>query len=641
MCNALLNEEFERVLNKNNYGFGVKIFSLYIMFGGTNWGNLAFPGVYTSYDYGAAIDESRGVTREKYSELKLQASFLKVSPAYLTSRPQNLTNGTYTNTGDISTTRLQNNPTSFWIVRHANYSSLESTPYKLILPTSAGTITIPQLNGTLSLNGRDSKIHVTDYDVGGINLLYSSAEIFTWQQYDSKKVLILYGGPGEGHEAAFNTTSKVTTGRNNGVTVKAINGTTIINWTTTSKQRMLQFDCDLTVILLDRNSAYNYWVLEVPAAKSTGNFSSPTSVIVQAGYLLRTASITDDTLSLTGDLNATTPIVVVGAPSTVEKVAFNGADVHTKTRNGVISGQVQYKKPTIQLPSMDSLRWNMIDSLPEIKPTYDDSLWTTANITSTHLNNGILSTPTSLFSTDYGYNTGTQLFRGHFVAAGNETKFTIQTIGGAGFGSSVWLNGTFLGSWVGSNNNANYNQTLKLPTLQAGQPAIFTVVIDHMGLEEDGRVGQDESKTPRGILNYTLTGHPQSDISWKLTGNLGGEDYIDRTRGPLNEGGLYAERQGFYLPDPPTSSFPSGTPVEAISTAGIQFFTTSFNLDLPSGYDIPLSFQFTNTSLNATTPANIRCQLYVNGYQFGKYSKSLIMPVFVNVAKIEANMAMS
>jgi hypothetical protein len=57
-----------------------------------------------------------------------------------------------------------------------------------------------------------------------------------------------------------------------------------------------------------------------------------------------------------------------------------------------------------------------------------------------------------------------------------------------------------------------------------------------MGFEENGSAGTSDMKTPRGILDYSLSGHDKSDISWKLTGNLGGEDYRDHTRGPLNEG---------------------------------------------------------------------------------------------------------
>jgi hypothetical protein len=39
---------------------------------------LINPGGYTSYDYGASITENREIYREKYSELKLEANFLKV-----------------------------------------------------------------------------------------------------------------------------------------------------------------------------------------------------------------------------------------------------------------------------------------------------------------------------------------------------------------------------------------------------------------------------------------------------------------------------------------------------------------------------------------------------------------------------------
>jgi len=81
----------------------------------------------------------------------------------------------------ISVTVLIGNVThtSFYIVRHVDFTSIDETQYTLSLRTSVGTVKIPQLGGHLTLNGRDSKFHVIDYDVGGINLIYSSAEIFT------------------------------------------------------------------------------------------------------------------------------------------------------------------------------------------------------------------------------------------------------------------------------------------------------------------------------------------------------------------------------------------------------------------------------------------------------------------------------
>ena len=126
------------------------------------------------------IAEDRTIKREKYSEAKLEANFFRVSPAYLTAAAGYVSNGSFVTTDIIATTPLYGNLTNFYIVRHAAYNSLDSTDYRLEVPTSAGHISIPQLSPTLTLNGRDSKIHVTDYEVGTTRILYSSAEIFTW-----------------------------------------------------------------------------------------------------------------------------------------------------------------------------------------------------------------------------------------------------------------------------------------------------------------------------------------------------------------------------------------------------------------------------------------------------------------------------
>lgn len=144
-----------------------------------------------------------------------------------------------------------------------------------------------------------------------------------------------------------------------------------------------------------------------------------------------------------------------------------------------------------------------------------------------------------------------------------------------------------------------------------------------MGMEQGYVVGQNKMKNPRGILHYHLSGHNPSDVSWKLTGNLHGEDYEDTVRGPLNEGGLWAERQGFHLPGAPISDWTSSPgPTEGIDFPGVGFFAAELPLNIPSGWDVPLSFTFTNYSI-PDIPGNwvpaYRVQLFVNGYQFGKY----------------------
>lgn len=263
--------EFERVFYKNNFAAGVTIFSLYMIFGGTNWGNIGHPGGYTSYDYGAvrnylqderphtktnmcviqAIRENRAVDREKYSELKLEANFLKVSPGYLVaSAATSASTGVYNTNADIVTTPVLGSNGSFFVVRHSDYSSEDSTNYTLSLPTSAGNISIPQLGGSLTLNGRDSKVHVTDYPVGDSALLYSTAEIFTWQKFDNKTVLVVYGGPNELHELAVvgATTGSLIEGDD--VTIQQSNSSSvIIQWETSTDRRIVQVG-DLHIYIL-------------------------------------------------------------------------------------------------------------------------------------------------------------------------------------------------------------------------------------------------------------------------------------------------------------------------------------------------------------------------------------------------------
>ena len=139
------------------------------------------------------------------------------------------------------------------MVRHTDYSSQESTSYKLKLPTSAGNLTIPQLEGTLSLNGRDSKIHVVDYNVSGTNIIYSTAEVFTWKQFADNKVLVLYGGPKEHHELAIASKSNATIieGSDSGIVSKRKGSSVIISWDVSSTRRIVQVG-DLRVFLLGK-----------------------------------------------------------------------------------------------------------------------------------------------------------------------------------------------------------------------------------------------------------------------------------------------------------------------------------------------------------------------------------------------------
>ncbi|KAK3935204.1 glycoside hydrolase family 35 protein [Diplogelasinospora grovesii] len=650
-CAALVNMEAVRVLWKNNYGFGMKMFNVYMTYGGTNWGNLGYMGGDTSYDYGAAIKENRHVWREKYSEEKLQANFFKVSPAFLTAVAGNAANGSTLVGGnkDIAITPVlgTEDKTNFYIVRHADFTSLNNTQYKLQLPTSKGNLTIPQLDGKLTLFGRDSKIHVTDYDVGGIHMIYSTAEIFTWQRDRAgKRTLVLYGGEGEPHEFAFDIPSNTSVQHRSTVKSQQLSSLLVVQWSVTRSRQIVKVGTDLEVLLLWRNEAYNYWVLELPSSNPLiGNYSSPSkeSVIIKAGYLLRTASIPKcsggKVLKLTGDINATTDVEIIHEPTgNVTSLLFNNRPQPlTASSDGYLSTTIHFDPPRLDPPDFRSLTWSFINSLPEVNNGYDDSRWTASDHPNT-TNPEPLRTPTTLYASDYGYHSGSLLYRGHFTSDGSETGIFLNTSGGSGYGYSVFLNSTHLRSWDGgppAQRNRSFAETIPFPPplssrpipLRAGEEYVVTVLMDHMGQDEEAP-GTDAIKAPMGILDFSLlsqnTSRNKTNMLWKMTGNLGGEQYVDKTRGPRNEGALFAERQGYHLPNPPTTNpgwsqrNPIGDGVDGVT---VGLFTTTFELNIPQGYDVPLSFVFHNNT--AKGRENSRAQLFVNGWQFGKYVANL------------------
>ncbi|KIJ67770.1 glycoside hydrolase family 35 protein [Hydnomerulius pinastri MD-312] len=630
-CAILTGPDFERVFYKNELSMSTTYLNLYMIYGGTNWGGIAHPGVYTSYDYGSAIAEDRTL-REKYYELKLQANFLRVSPAYLTTRPMNLyaNQGAYTGNMALLTTQVLDvvgNKTGFYVVRQNDSSSNAMQMYTLTLPTSAGNLTIPQLGGQLTLDGKDSKIHVVDYAAGSSHLLYSTGEIMTWATIDNRDVILIYGNTGELHETAFTysssssvPTAKVVSGTGS-IKTETINSTNLVIQYTTTGQTVVEVGEDVLLYILDRANAYEFWVMYPPSTGSFANYSTTNPILIKGGYFIRSVEISGSTLQITGDLNSTAEFEIIAPAASSKEVTFNGEALSLEsTSYGTVTSSKTVSLPSVQLPNLETLTWKTADSLPEITPTYNDMFWTTADHTTT-VNPTQPNTSVVLYAGDYGYHTGNILWRAHFASTGSETGFTLNVQGGDAFGYSVWLDESFLGSWVGDAVHANYEGTYNFPAgLKEGSEHVITILQDHMGYEEDWTAASDDFKAPRGLFSYSFVGGASTKVSyWKVTGNFGGEDYVDQTRGPLNEGGLYGERMGWHLPGFPDQDWEEGAPTTGISEAGVSFYRTTFTLDVPAGVDYPMAIVVSNI----TTNPYFRSQFYVNGYQFGKYVNSI------------------
>lgn len=135
-------------------------------------------------------------------------------------------------------------------------------------------------------------------------------------------------------------------------------GSAVMQWDVQSSRRVVHFGETLEVHLLWRNEAYQYWVLDLPRPEPVGNFVSAAringtdaSVIVKAGYLLRNATVSANSLYLWGDVNQTTTIEVIAAPLTSgATLYFNGQQVKdAQSVEGRLTGTITYSEPEIAL----------------------------------------------------------------------------------------------------------------------------------------------------------------------------------------------------------------------------------------------------------------------------------------------------
>lgn len=182
-------------------------------------------------------------------------------------------------------------------------------------------------------------------------------------------------------------------------------------------------------------------------------------------------------------------------------------------------------------------------------------------------------------------------------------------------GFSAWLNGQFLGSYLGDASIEQSNLTLPFNVSHIGTASESVLVVVH---DDTGHDETSGALNPRGILGATLMSDNNSVkfSQWRVAGTAGGENNLDPVRGPYNEGGLYAERMGWHLPAFKDHAWPNAGSQLSFTTAGIKFYRTIVPLSIPKGVDVSISFEL---SACGTTKA-FRAQLFVNGYQMGRFN---------------------
>ncbi|CAK5270671.1 unnamed protein product [Mycena citricolor] len=635
-CAQLTGPAFQSVFNKNLWAANAKLISYYMLYGGTSWGAFPFRGVYSSYDYGSSISENRALT-PKFDELKLQGIFLRSSPAFYKTDWIGDTSATggLPNTTDVAAFyTLLKNPDSksgFYILRQRDSTSTAITNFKMTISTSlSSSLTIPLVVPQITLSGRESKLVITDYAFGSSFVDYTTAQIFYAGKIGSRDVLFLYGQPSESHEIRLKLSGTSSSSKSSLVSQSgSVNGTTLIalhpglTGLTTLHESSSQL-----VLYADYATAATFWAPALSTSGEFGNFwaiGTNDTLLVGGPYLLRTATISGSTLALVGDLNATVPLTVFGPPG-VKHVTWNGAAVHTTSASaGSLVGSLAPRSAATKIKIPKLAGWKYADSLPEIQSAFDDASWVEANHTTSNIPNPMnYGDGRILYGCDYGFCENIVLWRGHFNSSGGSaapTSANLSINGGEAFAASVWLNDVFLGTAFGnSTNNANIieetDETFKFPAgaVKTGDNVI-TIVQDNMGLDESGNT-PDTIKSPRGVRGFSLSPSPNAFGSWKVQGKVGGYlGFPDKTRGIMNEGGLFGERKGWHLPGFDTSAWVKRDLKRGLPSggAGVGFFVTELDLSFAKGTEVFLSFNFGEPLGQA-----YRVYLFVNGWMMGK-----------------------
>jgi beta-galactosidase GanA len=591
---ALDGPGYERQFYLTNIANGIKIHNVYMTFGGTSWGWLPAPVVYTSYDYGAAISEARQLT-DKIPAMKQTGYFLRSVPDIGKLSPA--TAVTPSNTA-LKAYHLANpdTGTEIYLIRNDHTVALSTT-------FPVGSYTVPQA-GTFSVAAKDAKLVLANYALGGVPLVYSTSHLMT----RTGSLAVLTGPSGDNGETVLNYPATPTvTGATS--SYDPATGDLLISYTHSGLAAVTvtpAAGAPLTLLIADDDTAATIWRQET---------ADGTPVIVAGPVLVRDAQLRNHTVWLTGDTSAATSILL-WAPG-VTDMHWNGAKVHTTPGlAGGLAGSLD-GPPPVTLPDLTD--WRYADENPESVPGFDDSGWTAADATTSNSITPVTPGQPVLFADDYGFHYGDVWYRGSW-SGDTGTSVSLAYQAGTVGCLQAWLDGTYLGfdqlptptSAQSTTGLWSAAPTFDIPAdLQVSGDHVLSVLVRPMSHQEDGGAN-DAFKAAQGLTAVTFGGtEAPPSVSWKM---MGADPRADRLRGPLNNGGLFGERDGWSLPEFGDGNWARVTLPNRSPHAGVAWYRTKFHINIPANVDASLGLTITDDP-----SYQYRALIFLNGWNLGQY----------------------
>jgi beta-galactosidase GanA len=515
--------------------------------------------------------------------------------------------------------------THFYVAVHNPSSATTDDTFTFPLSTADGTYTVPQ-EGTLRINGQDAKILVADYDLdgpGSAHLVYSTSQIMTQLNRPDGELALLYAPKGEDGETVLRYATQPD--------VQVLSGSVASTYDASTGDLRLNYVHDglasvritapgtrpLTLLLADEATAGTFWRQDTPAGP----------VLERGPELVRSAQIHGATLALTGDTSAPADLEV-WAPAEITSVTWNGAavPVGAAATGSLLAGAQLPGAAPVTLPDLSRAVWRTTSDSMESDPGFDDSAWQLADHTTTHSTTPPPAGQPVLTADDYGFHAGDVWYRGHYTGAAGGSNLSLRYGGGGAGMLQAWLDGVYLGQDVlptgVSSPPTTGTATFAIPAgLQTDGPHTLAVMVRNDSHNEDGGVN-DAQKEGRGLISVAMAtptgGAVDASVTWRIQGDLGGEQLVDPARGPLNSGGLYGERHGWELPNYPDDNWAAATLPRHGAAPGTTWYRTKVDLRVPAEDDSSIGITIGDPA-TPQSAANYRALIYVNGWNVGQY----------------------
>ncbi|MBM9504292.1 glycoside hydrolase family 35 protein [Actinacidiphila acididurans] len=600
---------YERRAYLTNLANGIKLQNVYMTFGGTSWGWLPAPVVYTSYDYGAAIDEARNLT-SKITPMKQIGHMLTAVPDL--GRLDRAADVTAADPS-VKVYHLVNSETSAHAYLIRNDTGTERSTTLPLTTADGGSVTV-----AVRAVARDAKVLLTGIAAGSRTLRWTTAQPMTQDTIGRQDVAVLVGRPGDPVDLALECAAEPRTTVLDGAAVASYDagaGLLRITATLSGLTRLLisggGTDTPLLLLLADDTASAQLWRYDTP--------SGP--VLVRGPALVRTAQAAGATLHLTGDTTADSDLEV-WAPRGIDTVFWNRSKVAvTGTSSGSLAARDKLAgPPQITLPALTG--WRRAAENPESAPDFDDSAWTVADKATSFSTTKVPAGGPVLFADDYGFHYGDVWYRATWTGPVDAANIALAYQTGTQGALMAWLDGAPLGTHrmpVPTSSQATTGTwaataTFALPAAAAGDGThVLAVLVRRMAHEEDGG-GSDSHKSARGLVSaaFTPAGATAAPApTWRLQGAAA---TMDPARGPMNTGGLYGERNGWHLPALDDSAWQPVVFPYTDTRQGVAWYRTSFRLTIPHDVDASLGLTLTDDPARA-----YRAQIFLNGWNIGQY----------------------